>query len=60
MLWDSPMPGTDSTEMAEAFRPAGHLIFHAQALFAIVIDRELEGAIAVFGIHVPIPEINRL
>jgi hypothetical protein len=60
MLWDSPMPGTDSTEVAEALRPADHLIFHAQALFAIVIDKEPGGAIAVFGIHVPIPEINRL
>jgi hypothetical protein len=54
------MPGTDSTEVAEALRPADHLIFHAQALFAIVIDKELGGAIAVFGIHIPIPEINRL
>jgi hypothetical protein len=60
MLWAPPMPGTDSTEVAEALRPADHLIFHAQALFAIMIDKEAGGAIAVFGIHVAIPEINRL
>jgi hypothetical protein len=60
MLWDSPVPGADRTEVAEAFRAADHLIFHAQALFAIMIDKEAGGAIAVCGIHVPIPEINRL
>jgi hypothetical protein len=60
MLGDPPLPGADSTEVAEALRPADHLILHAQALFAIVIDKEAGGAIAIFGIHVPIPEINRL
>jgi hypothetical protein len=39
-LWDPPLPGADSTEVAEALRPADHLIFHAQALFAIMIDKE--------------------
>jgi hypothetical protein len=38
MLWDPPLPGADSTEVAEALRPTDHLIFHAQALFAIGID----------------------
>jgi hypothetical protein len=60
ILRDSPLPSANSAEVAEALRPADHLIFHAQALFAIVIDKELGGAVAVFGIHVPLPEINRL
>jgi hypothetical protein len=60
MLWDPPLPGADSPEVAEALRPTDHLIFHAQALSAIMIDKEARGAIAVCRIHVPIPEINRL
>jgi hypothetical protein len=60
MLWDASLPGADSTEVAEALRPTDHLIFHAQALFAIMINKEAGGAITVDGLHVPIPEINRL
>jgi hypothetical protein len=46
--------------VAETLRPTDHLIFHAQALFAIMINKEAGGAIAVSRMHVPIPEINRL
>jgi hypothetical protein len=54
------LPGADGPEVAEALRPTDHLIFHAQALFAIMINKEAGGAITVGGIHVPMPEINRL
>jgi hypothetical protein len=49
MLWDASLPGADGTEVAEALRPADHLIFHAQALFAIVIDKDAGGATARYA-----------
>jgi hypothetical protein len=54
------LPGTDGPEVAEVLRPTDHLIFHAQALFAIMINKEAGGAITACGIRMPIPAINRL
>jgi hypothetical protein len=36
-LWDT---SSEPTVVAEALRPADHLVLHAQALFAVVIDKE--------------------
>jgi hypothetical protein len=59
MLRDPPLSGADGTEVTEAPRSTDHLVFHAQALFAIMIHKKAGSAITVGGIHVPIPEINR-
>jgi hypothetical protein len=54
------LSGADGTDEAEASRAADHLVFHAQALFAIGIDEQPGGAITLCGRYVPIPEIKRL
>jgi hypothetical protein len=55
-----PLPGADGPNVTQAVWAADHPIFHAQALFAIVIDKQPGGASSVPGLHVAIPEVSWL
>ena len=59
-LRDTPVPSANGTDEAEASWAADHLVFHPQPLFAIVIHKELRGAVAVGRIHIVVPEIDGL
>ena len=54
------LPGANGADETEAGRPAQHLTFQPQALFAVGVNKQLRGALAVGGLHILVPQIERL
>ena len=54
------LPGADGPDDAEALRAAQHLALHAQALLAVRVDEEARRALAVGGVDVLLPQVERL
>src|SRR3989441_1459474 len=57
---EESLPDADGTQAADPPRIAQQLAFDAQAFLAVVVDDEPRPALAEFGIHVFVPQVNRL
>src|SRR5207249_7748863 len=57
---EDPLPDADGPQAADPPRIAQQLTFDAQAFLAVVVDDKPRPALAEFGIHVPVPQVEWL